>query len=308
MILPGTADLIAALPAFIGYVPSQTLFSLLVGTDDRVIAIAQIPADANDDELRNWQAPSTQFEDATRIILIAVASDPRACLVRAASCPPFPAESLIGLPSFANGSLWFDLVSRETGHVPDFRESSATARRALAGWEIFASEGDMYRAFEAAAPALQPTRVRSASSVLGRLRTGIKYGQAKLDARSVGGILVHCKESRDSALALIDANPEVAYAWFSASARRLRDQSRLEALVACALAALACGEKSLADTAIRTALHEVECLGVVPIFGSSLLHRVSDLVAAPDYPTSIREFLDFGRSDGDWAVPDGRTA
>ncbi|MCE5291090.1 MAG: hypothetical protein LLG14_17900 [Nocardiaceae bacterium] len=230
--------------------PHETLFSLLLHPNGQLAGIACLTAHASDETLREYAQEAKNRAQATSTVLVAVCHNPVAVLSRAASFYLPSPHMLIGVDSLQSGS-WDEYISGTHGHVE--RSVVHSAHRFLGHWEFCGFSETFCRNDWSYA---KPTRFKSIEAPLERFARSIAAGREIHDYARTGGVLMYSEDSRDEAIRAIDVAPAKAMGVFTAAAKQLSGQARVEAVVAAGIAAFFAGKREVAEHAYLVAAGE----------------------------------------------------
>jgi len=265
--------------------PHDSLFSLLVHSNGQLAGVACLPTHVGDERLKACALEARHRRRGTTSVLVAVCDDPEPVLSRAADFYVPSPHMLIGVDSL-QASYWHDYATGTHGRVD--RSGTSAAARFLGHWDFCAFSETFSRNNWSYS---KPTRFKSIDTPLERFVRSVASGRISYgyDHSRTGGVLVYSEQSRDEAIRAIDVNPANALAIFTAGARYLSGQARIEAVVAAGIAAFFAGKRAIAEHAYLIAA--TESAEESPLFGERMLDALGVLVSGEVEATSATELV-----------------
>jgi Domain of unknown function (DUF4192) len=309
------ADLLAGLPALMGYVPTNRIIAVTTHRPDKtdgesVRAAAAIPVDTPERGVTGMVGTcgftvtntagvflvaicdAEQLRPATRLLDV---------LRDAFTDADIPVRKRIYTCTVAEDGQWLDIDSGDTGDTVAYTNSLHTVRAVAAGTVIAASRDDLYAEFTEATPApiqAVPTQYSAGDAV--RVCTELAevlVGRAAMTPAMAGRIGVALTASprlRDALLALgIEQRAAAAQLWVRI-ASHLRGPARLEALTVSATLFYIAHETVRASVALEVTEKLAAQLDVA---FPGLAHLLDTALSAGIPPTDILAVLQRAAND-----------
>lgn len=270
--LRSTAEILASLPAVLGYVPTS-----------RVIVIATHRPNGRSEELRlalatDINTDPANLSDFARVCgltrhnvsgAILVAITERQHRQEATAVLDALTNSLIGAhirvyrriftTSIDAGSLWTDIDTNDSGITTDYRDTQFAAQAVSDGRVIAASRADIDAELSETTPAgpaeaVDTTDPQQMQQLAEELIATIAGGNAAPTLASrIGGVIVSDLAARDLLLGVSARTPGQAAILWTRVARQLRGQARIQALAITAAMAYSSGDGVRAGSALDAA-------------------------------------------------------
>jgi hypothetical protein len=271
-------DVLAAIPAMLGFTPVQSIVAILLGeseadgmTGGRLVLVSRYDADQDAEIPAKRLCGIAARENATGVILTVIASGPGspAALDNMTSLRDrLDAEGVTPMLSLhtaelTEGAMWIDLDTLERGAVPDPTTSAvhaaavfdgrniATSRAAIAARYGLATEADPRVAARAAAEQGDDFARATITELAAVIRNG-EIPSADLAAR-VGLVAASGPTQRDAFLGLAHYGAAQAHAAMILVANQARSHARVQTLTITAYFAYIAGAGSDAGIAIDAA-------------------------------------------------------
>ncbi|MBS9535583.1 DUF4192 domain-containing protein [Mycobacterium sp. M1] len=298
------AGVIAALPALMGYVPTNRIIAVLtqrsttdilgeyiacgaaLTLDDTPAAIAAMP--------QRIGATSKKFSS---VYVVAIggthALSTTAAIVRALSeafiDTDIPVRAMIVAESFEPGARWAELITGTTGPTADYRDSTMSAEAVYAGRGIHATREDVEAEFLPTTAAPTATDTSIDPGLGDELAAVVEGAPAAADLPTrVGLAIVTNVAVRDQIFAAGADNARPAAVVWTTIANQLRGDARVMALVIAAGLYYAAADAVRVGIALDTATTDAQAIGhELPHMGQLLQMALSIGTA----PTTITDLL-----------------
>lgn len=270
--LRSTAEILASLPAVLGYVPTS-----------RVIVIATHRPNGRSEELRLALATDINTDPAnlsdfarvcgltrhnvTGAILVAITE--RQHRQEATAVLDALTNSLIGAQirvyrrifttSIDAGTLWSDIDTNDSGITTDYRDTQFAAQAVSDGRVIAASRADIDAELAETAPAapakaVDTTDARQVEALANELIEAIASGNPAADLASrIGGVIVSDINLRDLLVGVSARTPGRAAIVWTRMSSQLRGPARIQGLTIAAAMAYGSGDGVRAGSALDAA-------------------------------------------------------
>lgn len=267
-----TAQILASLPAVLGYVPTS-----------RAIVIATHRPDGRTEELRlalatDINTAPANLRDFARVcgltpnkvtgaILVAIterhnrdhATDVLDALANALAQAQIPVYRRIFTTSLDAGTLWSDIDTNDSGITTDYRDAEMAAQAVSDGRVIAASRADIDAELAETAPAapaeaVDTTDARQVEALANELIEAIASGNPAADLASrIGGVIVSDINLRDLLVGVSARTPGGAAILWTRISSQLRGPARIQGLTITAAMAYGSGDGVRAGAALDTA-------------------------------------------------------
>jgi hypothetical protein len=257
--LSAPANLIAALPAFLGFKPTEAVVIVAL-KDDAILFVAR-----NDIATISYSAvtifDAARQHHAASVVIVAIASDPDAG-ASAATDTASTAE-LMGIevtqvlytPSCDEQNFWADLRTNDAGMTVDYRTSPVALTRSVQSGRTIAGSREALRELFTLDDTTDIDTPRSLLDITRELYTVIT-GDAAATAELAAHIADAVAENityRDALITVSSHNYPVAAATFIQIANALRGDKRAAVLTLVVAAAALGGNGALANVAVEDA-------------------------------------------------------
>ncbi|MFE5702200.1 DUF4192 domain-containing protein [Rhodococcus koreensis] len=276
-------DVLAAIPAMLGFTPVQSIVAILLGqfeadgiTGTRIVVAARYDADQDAEGTADQLCGIAARENVTAVILAVIASGPGAAAaldnmttlrdrLAAEGVDPM---LLLHTAELTEGAMWVNLDTLERGAVPDPTTSAvhaaavfdgrnvATSRAAIAARYGLAAEADPRIAARAAAEQGDDFARATITELAAVIRNG-EVPSADLAAR-VGLVASSGPMQRDAFLGLAHYGAAEAHAAMILVATQVRGHARVQTLTITAYFAYIAGTGAEAGIAIDAARASAE--------------------------------------------------
>lgn len=286
------ADLLGAIPALLGVVPSEAFIAMLLADDGTLVMSLQVglgqPTTTAD--------PVAALANGVATSLVLVVVNPRPTRDRHRLVESFREQvkielkAVYWLPSMWEGAVYTEEISGDTGTMPDYRLSRHTLAVTLSGRVVFENERDLERLYEPAAthPPGDDTEWFSPDDYVDAFEVAIRKDRP-MDADTLGALLT-LEPYRDEVLEAIEINPASAHDVLAAASRHLVGPERVEVLTAASYAALRAGEGLLASAALQAAFATARL--TYPAYEPRLAQRLSRAYHSGVHPSQIRAVIE----------------
>ncbi len=300
------AGLIAALPAFLGFIPTEAVVVVAL-TDGEILFVAR-----HDIAAISHGAPvifdAARQHHAASVIIVAIASDPDTAAIAAtdtastAELMGIEVTQVLYTPSCNEGNFWADLRTNDTGMTADYRISPVALTRSVrSGRTIAGSREALRELFTLAvtadidAPRTLPDITRELYAVI----TGHAAATAELAAHIASAVTRNITY-RDALITVASHNYQAAAATFIQLANALRDEKRAAVLTLVVAAAALGGNGALANVAVEDAERSgVELPPLMTLIDSAIRAGISPDQLAQVVPTTEVAQATIG---GDWTT------
>ncbi|GAB89076.1 DUF4192 domain-containing protein [Gordonia rhizosphera] len=291
------AELIAALPALMGFIPTESV--VVIGVrDGRVQVTMRHDADTIAHMADHMAAVAAHHHLPTALVIAVTAGDgrhPVQTMTDALTRRGIEVVRRLHTTRCDEPAPFTDYITGDTGTSSDYRTSTATAGRVFSGLTVAASRDDLSAEFDTT-PAVDTSRydpatidpISVAAAVVAAMTTHTIDDTGDLAAR-VGAVVTRSLHLRDALLRVADYDPAAAAWVYTTLSRPLRGRRRAEVLIMAAFCHYAAGHGARAGIALDRATEET---GTLPALGA-LLDRAlragvppTDLVAAGVIPTA----------------------
>lgn len=267
-----TAQILASLPAVLGYVPT-----------DRAIVIATHRPHGRTEELRlalatDINAAPANLNDFARVcgltrnkvtgaILVAItertnrrhATDVLDALANSLAGEQIPVYRRIFTTSIDAGTLWTDIDTNDSGITSDYRDAEMVAQAVSDGRVIAASRADIDAELAETTPAapaqaVDTTNAAQVQQLANELIDAIANTAADSTLASrIGGVIVSDINARDLLVGVSARTPGNAAILWTRISSQLRGQARIQALTITAAMSYGSGDGVRAGAALDTA-------------------------------------------------------
>ncbi|MFC9363711.1 DUF4192 domain-containing protein [Rhodococcus sp. NPDC057014] len=312
--LSTATDVLAAIPALLGFVPVQSIVAILVGESDtdnapRVILAARYDADTDVASVAYQLCGIAVREQATGAVLTAVVGGPgasaaldnMAMLGDGLEAHGTRVMMSLHTAELIEGSQWVNLETLERGAVPDPSTSAVAATMVAEGRSIETTRAAIAARYGIAAEAdARPAREafrdqghdfpRATITELAAVARSREVPSADLAAR-VGMVAAASPQLRDALLSLAHYGAAEAHAAMLLVANQLRGAARVQTLTATGLFAYLDGRGAEAGIAFDIAR---ETADTAPEADTGLLDLLDVAVQNGIHPHAIAELVTIG--------------
>lgn len=299
-------QLITAIPAMLGYIPTESVIVIHGTEDGKMQGAVRIPVTADKDEMAEVAEALEQLNPGGSCVVVLISTRPRAALE---AMSRLGEELTIGInevfasPSLEQGSEFMSLMNPEVrGRLPDWRDSSITTQVVSEGKRIFDTEEQIHELFYPSEPTEPCGKIdieecgQTLAMVGNRIRNPRSSEFEIPSPGAIGSALIWGDNARFFAIGLIKINAQEAYEIFANAAKFIRGKARVEALTLAGIAAFINSDGSLASGALKAAWDTA--LLMDPPFKSDLLEATATAyyqgVKSEDFERIIFQSIDEG--------------
>lgn len=277
-------EVLAAIPALLGFTPVQSIVSILLGefdkadgsTGTRVVLAARNDIDVDATDMADQLCRIARRENVTSTILVAVASgadtskalDGIAVLRNRLEADGIATTRSLHTPDLNEGAMWSDVDTLECGVVADPATSAVHAAAVYAGRTIETSRSAIATRYGLAAEADPRIAAQTADeqgddfarTTLSELASVVRSREipsADLAAR-VGHLATTGMTQRDALLSLAHYGPAAAHVAMTLVSNQVRGSARVQTLTIAAYFAYVAGEGPEVGIAIEEARASAE--------------------------------------------------
>ncbi|MFF2088570.1 DUF4192 domain-containing protein [Nocardia sp. NPDC058176] len=295
-------DLIAAVPALLGYPPVERV-SLAFITEREVLFVAAPPMELFPGEIDLFEGAARNGAD--RVIVIVATEEPMSRvrtivddIERQARQAGVQMLRAVHLPEYTMGAQFTDVRTGEMGLLNDPSTSPVAADRVMSGRRLHASRAEIERRFElteeaepmlATSEPFEQFAARTLNDAVDAVMLGEPVG-AELAAR-VGRLVVRSRTARDALVGVGAIGCDLAATVMVDIANQLRGQMRVEVLAVAAIMLYVAEDGVPASVAVTTAAQYARAEGIAePPLLSLLIQALGNAVE----PRVWRRLIDVG--------------
>lgn len=285
------ANLIAALPALLGFIPAESVVVVAL-KDGEVLCSPPATTSTAISHTASTIMDTVRRHRATSVFIVAISSDDENAMQKAlataqiAELLGLDVNSVLHTPSCDGPHGWTNLRTGDSGMTDDYRTSHVSVRLVMDGKAISTARDDLEKRFALTEPATDPHTSMSLLDIARQVHA-IMAGNGTLTAElaaNIGHAVTSNIAFRDALLTVGSDNPRAGTQLFIDVAGKLRDQVRAEVLtLVVALAGLA-GNGALMNVAIETAQRTTTQL-------PTLIELIDQAAAAGISPTQLAQVI-----------------
>lgn len=297
--LSDPATLLAALPAMMGFVPSECLIVIHGAENGIMEGAVRTDIDCPLEEfVEVAKAINERSPEGGQCIIVLVTPTPRKArdaMEKLMTTLEVPIREVLACSSLEPGADWLDPTNPDIrGHVPDWRDSVLTFQNVSEGRTVFRNEKAIDEVYHPIEPvyAVIPLSVDDCADLLAKFAVALAAGDSEHlpSPGEIGSILAFGENARDLVMYWCFKASMAAHTIFTEVARQVRGRARVEALTLAGISAYSGHLGSLAMGAFKAAQETAMLMD--PPFKSDLLELATDAYFAGIKPSEFeRAFI-----------------